>query len=1154
MGAIAFQSGRPRFAASLTVVWLAVLMLAVSAAGAAVTLVDRGQPAAVIVSGGHEAQAKSLQEYLTKISGAELPIVAERPADLGGKAVVVLELTGKVPGASERETAKQAYRLHTEGSALYLTAATELGLTYAVWGLLEDHLGCRFYSFKASGYASYAGPDFEITPPRETVRFDRLDDLQEPAFPVRGFIYYIPVKTWMIKNRGGGLPAHEVSAGHNLYSYVPPDKYFKDHPEWYPLKNGKRQTDWAMGVCGTNPGLAQAVAEAMMAQMAKWKDPAVPIPIAQGDGFTGCECDDCRALVREQGTEAAPTVLLLNRVMEICEKQYPQHQAITFAYFDTLIPPKTLRPHRNLWFMVVSSSLSQNVAGDQVGLIRTNPANRDYARALAEWPKVAPGHVAQWDWALTSPSLVEWPNIFSLEDNVRYLQACKVAAVHIQVNWGLSNWNWLRNWLFLKLAWNPQAEANALIHQFLNDYYGPKAAPILWEYLRTARQAYDDAKDGYVPSGVRWTNFPYIIGTKMYPPQTLAKLDGLLVQAQKAAAKEKDPVYLQHVTEARATSVDMLSLEAAKASQPFKPTPPRDGGQRWLVPGGSADLPERMQRIIAVYNRGDNAELGPARAIQQLTNNLGGPISAISNGAYAVEVVPAMRGQITSLKHVPSGQEILASDGTEFGYKDVFDRISAQIWSLAESGPEEVRTDLVLSPPYWNYVTTNHLARSVAFTEDGSGVSLVRQYLQAERGGLPNPYRFTTRWMLSLPDPARARAAVSGGGIQQLLDLSKIKAGGTTGLAVGQKLPGADWMDAHFNEVLAVSDAQVISLPVTSRDGEIKVQLDRGDGLLVTLTVPAEGWEKVELQPAVEKRRLSVTLVGAPMPMDTKATSFYLPAQVLSVRAVAPAPPGEAAKPEPPVKPEIRMTGEGRAVNVKDGAELVWIPAGEFLRGSKPGEGASDERPQRKVYLDGYWMYKYPVTYKQYQAFCEATGRELRTTWGQDQKVDPQADPGTYPFLCNWYDAEAYAKWAGAALPTEAQWEKAARGTDGRTYPWGEKWDPECAVGMERTIYAFKTGILPVGRSPKGVSPYGVEDMAGNMWQWVADWYQHDYYAKAPSRNPTGPETGIVKVLRGGDSNWDERFMRCAVRMIMPPQVNDWTKTGFRCVVLAPGP
>jgi formylglycine-generating enzyme required for sulfatase activity len=107
---------------------------------------------------------------------------------------------------------------------------------------------------------------------------------------------------------------------------------------------------------------------------------------------------------------------------------------------------------------------------------------------------------------------------------------------------------------------------------------------------------------------------------------------------------------------------------------------------------------------------------------------------------------------------------------------------------------------------------------------------------------------------------------------------------------------------------------------------------------------------------------------------------------------------------------------------------------------------------------------------------------------------------------------------------------------------------------MERTLYKFSPGLMIVGSSPAGASPYGVDDMAGNCWEWVNDWYGHEYYKSAPDKNPAGPEKGSHKVLRGGCSLFDERFSRTAARMIMPPQVRDWTPTGFRCVVNAPGP
>jgi formylglycine-generating enzyme required for sulfatase activity len=251
---------------------------------------------------------------------------------------------------------------------------------------------------------------------------------------------------------------------------------------------------------------------------------------------------------------------------------------------------------------------------------------------------------------------------------------------------------------------------------------------------------------------------------------------------------------------------------------------------------------------------------------------------------------------------------------------------------------------------------------------------------------------------------------------------------------------------------------------------------------------------------------------------------------------------------------KIKPTGPTTAINELDGAELVWIPAGKFLRGSPAGKGAGDERPQKEIEIDGYWIYKTPVTLAQYRKFCEATGKKFEPTWGQGMHSAPEGDEGQYPAQASWYEAEAYAKAMGAALPTEAQWEKAARGTDGRVYPWGNEWEPAKCVSMEETVYKFSPGFRPVGSYTNGASPYGVLDMAGGVWEWVADWYSYEYYLTAPDKNPTGPEKGSHKVLRGGCSLYDERLSRCAARFINPPQVRDWTCTGFRCVVNAPGP
>jgi formylglycine-generating enzyme required for sulfatase activity len=215
---------------------------------------------------------------------------------------------------------------------------------------------------------------------------------------------------------------------------------------------------------------------------------------------------------------------------------------------------------------------------------------------------------------------------------------------------------------------------------------------------------------------------------------------------------------------------------------------------------------------------------------------------------------------------------------------------------------------------------------------------------------------------------------------------------------------------------------------------------------------------------------------------------------------------------------------------------MIPIPAGEFIMGSD--DGNYDEKPAHTVYLDSYEVGKYPVTVAQYRKFCEATGREpqrwcgLASGWKDNHPVAE----------VTWDDAAAYCKWAGGRLPTEAEWEKAARGTDGRKYPWGNTWDKTKCANSE-----LGSGSAPVGSYPAGASPYGCMHMAGNVFEWCADRYDDSYYKACPSRNPEGPSSGICRVRRGGSWYNEVIYDRCAYRSHYDP---DWysVSNGFRLV------
>lgn len=217
--------------------------------------------------------------------------------------------------------------------------------------------------------------------------------------------------------------------------------------------------------------------------------------------------------------------------------------------------------------------------------------------------------------------------------------------------------------------------------------------------------------------------------------------------------------------------------------------------------------------------------------------------------------------------------------------------------------------------------------------------------------------------------------------------------------------------------------------------------------------------------------------------------------------------------------------------------------------------------PKHVVFLRSYFIDQYEVTNRDYAAFVEATDPTPPRFWA----VAGFDDPDQPVVGVSWFDADAYCSWAGKRLPTEAEWEKAARGTENFIFPWGNSWDPSklhSADGQaNRPFLSFDAWMdwvgdnahwmrpLKVGSFPSGASPYGAMDMAGNVWEWVADWYGSTYYLESPVNNPQGPSIGNRKILRGGA--WD--VARIAVftwfrETFMPPQEGS-AVTGFRCAL-----
>jgi len=231
----------------------------------------------------------------------------------------------------------------------------------------------------------------------------------------------------------------------------------------------------------------------------------------------------------------------------------------------------------------------------------------------------------------------------------------------------------------------------------------------------------------------------------------------------------------------------------------------------------------------------------------------------------------------------------------------------------------------------------------------------------------------------------------------------------------------------------------------------------------------------------------------------------------------------------------------------KDGAPMVLVQAGEFVMGT---ERAGEEPPHR-VYLETYYIDRYEVTNAHYLEFVQATRHRAPQHY-----IDPRYDlwEGTSvssgaldkPVVnVDWYDADAYCRWAGKRLPTEAEWEKAARGTDGRIYPWGNDPPSSERLNFARRWEGPKT-LLPAGSFEASGSPYGAQGMAGNVSEWVSDWYEAGYYRIAPQRNPLGPAGGTAKVLRGGSWTNYADTVRATSRNADDPEMRN-SDVGFRC-------
>jgi len=347
---------------------------------------------------------------------------------------------------------------------------------------------------------------------------------------------------------------------------------------------------------------------------------------------------------------------------------------------------------------------------------------------------------------------------------------------------------------------------------------------------------------------------------------------------------------------------------------------------------------------------------------------------------------------------------------------------------------------------------------------------------------------------------------------------------------------------------------------------------DPDEGGTVKMDIQGEVWVADEegLPPVVVRERMRLDggffpfalPSGGPSP-ETETGTFYAEYDLTDINtSIIINPPGDASQmpaappasepsdaqpsggeasgtqPELPPPPE-QMQTKARPI---DNMLMIYVPLGEFWMGDDSSPYAP-ERPTHLVYLDGFWMDQNEVTNAQYRLCVDAGACVPPSVWeNSDWNGDQQ------PVLVAWSGAQAYCQWVGGRLPTEAEWEKGARGTDGRLWPWGDTFeDGRANLSNDTDGYGF---TAPVGSFPGGANPYGLLDMAGNAAEWVADWYDKDYYAQSPAQNPTGPAGGEEKVVRSNIANGGggREKVRTVARYPAQPEHERW-HYGFRCVM-----
>lgn len=411
---------------------------------------------------------KELQHWIREISGVELPVQNIDQPHKGPRLIIgyndfIREKTGvKAPADLD-----ESFRYCNSGSDILIWGGNMRGTMYGVMAFLENELGCRWYT-----------PSVSVIPKKTNYSFSWLDHSEKPGIRVRNDFYFEAFDpVWAARNRMNGTLGFSESrqqpggmesywAVHTFFPLVPPEEFYKKHPEYYSLIDGKRVYERAQ-LCLTNSDVLKIITERIKKRMRESPEYLI-YDVSQNDWYNPCQCDKCQGIVEKEGSESGLMIWFVNQVAETVEKEFPDKFIGTLAYQYTRTPPKSIHPRNNV--VVRLCSIECCFAHD----FKTCPENQSFMADLKSWSALAP-HLYIWDYVVNfSHYVMPYPNFKVLQSNIKTLGENNSIGIMEQAAYQSrgGEFSELRSYLISRLLWNPDCDVEKVINDFMAGYYG----------------------------------------------------------------------------------------------------------------------------------------------------------------------------------------------------------------------------------------------------------------------------------------------------------------------------------------------------------------------------------------------------------------------------------------------------------------------------------------------------------------------------------------------------------------------------------------------------------------------------------------------------------------------------------------------------------